>query len=154
MDELEDMKKRVIHVRERLAAMPGSGSDQSGPADPQTGERWDRYNVLGHMAEMLPYWIGQLTVALDQGVPIGRQPDSHERRAGIDGGRSAGEAALRDQVDAGLGDLVAFLGRLGPGDLDRAITMRNRGEQPMRWALENLLVGHVEQHCSQLTELG
>lgn len=154
MDELENMKQRVIGARERLAAMPDTGSDQPGPADPQTGERWDRYNVLGHLAEMLPYWIGQLTVAMDEGGPIGRQPDSEGRRAGIDGGRSAGEAALRDQVDAGLGGLVVFLDRLGPGDLDRAITMRNRGEQPMRWALENLLVGHVEQHCSQLTELG
>lgn len=153
MDELETMRRRVAAVRERLAAMPAAGSDQQGPPDPKTGERWDRYNVLGHMAELLPYWVGELTAAMD-GAPIGRAPGSAERQAGIDGGRAVGEAALRKQVDAGMHELALFLDRLSPQDLDRTITMRNRGEQPMRWAVENLLVAHVEEHCSQLTELG
>jgi hypothetical protein len=147
------MKQRVIASRKRLAAMPSTGPDQPGPPDPKTGERWDRYNVLGHMAEILPYWIGELSVAIESGVPVGRQPGSAERQAGIQGGRAVGEAKLREQVDAGLADLVIFLGRLSPRDLERTIEMRNRGEQPMRWALENLLVAHVEEHCSQLTEL-
>ncbi len=154
MDELETLKQRVIAARVRLAAMPATGPDQPGPPDPKTGERWDRYNVLGHMAEILPYWIGELTVAMEDGIPIGRQTGSVERQAGIDGGRAVGEAKLRRQVYAGLADLVRFLDRLRLGDLDRTITMRNRGEQPMRWAVENLLVAHVEEHCSQLTNLG
>lgn len=154
MDELETMKQRVTAVRARLAAMPATGSARPGPPDPKTGERWDRYNVLGHVAEILPYWIGELTIAMSDGVPIGRQAGSAERQAGIVGGRAVGETKLREQVDSGLADLVRFLDRLSPGDLDRTITMRNQGERPMRWAVENLLVGHVEGHCAQLTELG
>lgn len=154
MDELETMKQRVGAARERLAAMSGTGSDLPGPPDPKTGDRWDRYNVLGHMAEILPYWIRELTAAMNDGGPVGRQPGSAERQAGIIGGRAVGEAKLREQVDSGMADLVRFLDRLSPGDLDRTITMRNQGERPMRWALENLLVGHVEEHCGQLTELG
>lgn len=154
MNELETMKQRLTAARERLAAMPAGGSDLPGPPDEKTGERWDRYNVLGHMAEILPYWIGELTVAMSEGAPIGRPAGSAERQAGIDGGRAVGEAKLREQVDAGMADLVRFLDRLRPGDLDRTITMRSRGEQPVRWAVENLLVGHVEEHCGQLTALG
>jgi len=154
VDELETMKQRVINARQRLAAVPATGSDQPGLPDPKTGERWDRYNVLGHMAETVPYWIGQLTMAMDDGVPVGRQAGSAERQAGVDGGRAVGEAKLREQVDASMADLLRFLDRLSPGDLDRTITTRNRGEQPMRWAVENLLVGHVEEHCGQLVELG
>ncbi len=154
MDERETMKLRVTAARERLAALPATASDEPGPPDEKTGERWDRYNVLGHLAEILPYWIGELTVAMNEGAPIGRQPGSTERQAGIDGGRAVGVAKLREQVDAGMADLVGFLDRLHPGDLDRTITMRGRGEQPVRWAVENLLVGHVEEHCGQLTALG
>jgi hypothetical protein len=154
VEEIETMKQRVIAAREWLAATPAADSDQPGPADPKTGERWDRYNVLGHMAEILPYWIGELTVAMDDGAAIGREPGSAERRAGIAGGRAVGEAALRRRVDAGLAGLVSFLDRLSPADLDRTITMRNRGEQPLRWVVENMLVAHVEEHCSQLASLG
>lgn len=152
--ELDELKRRVLESRARLAAMPASGSDAPGPADPKTGERWDRYHVLGHMNEFLPYWIEQLTSAIEVGAPVGRGPGSAERQAGIDGGRAVGEAALRGRVEAGLGDLVQFLERLSPADLDRTITTRNRGEEPMRSAVETFLVGHVEEHCGQLTALG
>lgn len=153
MDELEAMKQRVGAARDRFAAMAATTSDEQGPPDPKTGERWDRYNVLGHMAEFLGYWIRELNAALDDDAPVGRQAGSAERQAAIDSGRKVGEARLREHVDAGMADLVRFLDRLSPADLDRPITMRNRGVQPMRWAVNNLLVDHVEEHCGQLSEL-
>jgi hypothetical protein len=151
--EVESYRHRVVAVRERLRALPVSESDRQGPLDPISGERWDRYNVLGHMAEYLPFWVGELRLALE-GQPFGRQPGSTARQQAVDTGRKVGEAELRGRIDAGLDNLQRVLQDIGPEQIDRTVTMRGRGEETVRWALENLLVGHTEAHCEQLAELG
>ncbi|MGH7765242.1 MAG: hypothetical protein ACREOM_12590 [Candidatus Dormibacteraceae bacterium] len=153
MDEIETMRRRAVAARERFRALPHLNSDQLGPPDPKSGERWDRYNVLGHMAEFLPFWVAQIEMAMD-GAELGRQPGSTERQQGVDSARAVGEGELRERVDSGLEGLLRFFDRLRPVDLDRQVTMRGRGEQTMRWAMESLLVGHVEEHCEQLAALG
>lgn len=140
-------------MRERYRALPESGSDRLGPPDPKSGDRWDRYNVMGHVAEVLPFWVAQLEVAMG-GQPFGRQPGSTERQQAVEGGRQVGEIVLRERIDSGFEGLLRFIDRLAPGDLDRRVAMRGRGEETVAWAVENLLVGHAEEHCDQLTELG
>ncbi len=153
VSELETFKRRAGEARRRLQALPaGTGADRQGPPDPQTGERWDRYNVLGHMAEFLPFWVAEVGAGV-RGEEFGRRPGATERQQAVEGGRSAGEAALRDRVDAGVDALVAFLDTLSPAALGSTIAMRGRGEVEVRWALENLLVGHLEGHVKQLEEL-
>jgi hypothetical protein len=152
VDEIETLRGRVTAVRERFRALPQSDSDRQGPPDPKSGERWDRYNILGHVAEVLPFWVGQLSVAME-GAPFGRQAGSTDRQQAVEGGRVVGEAKLRERIDSGLEGLLLFTDRLSPSDLDRRVTMRGRGEETMRWALESLLIGHVEEHCDQLTAL-
>ncbi|HZA82076.1 MAG TPA: hypothetical protein VFC13_11475, partial [Actinomycetes bacterium] len=52
---------------ERLQAAAGRirasavvlGEDALTEPDPESGERWDRGQVLAHVAEMLPYWAQQ-----------------------------------------------------------------------------------------------
>lgn len=152
MDHVETLRSRTKAVRERFRALPVSAADRQGPPDPKSGERWDRYNILGHVAEILPFWVAQLEVAL-QGQPFGRLPGSTERQQAVESGREVGETALRERIDAGFETLQRFLDRLESSDLDRTITMHGRGEQTLGWAMENLLVGHAEGHCDQLAEL-
>ena len=59
----------------------------------------------------------------------------------------------RGQVARGIENVLALLVKLQPADLDRTINMRGRGEVTVRWALENLLVEHLEEHCNQLYAL-
>ena len=152
MDEVEALRRRAAAVRERFRELPRSGPDRQGPPDPKSGERWDRYNILGHVAEVLPFWVAELKLAME-GQPFGRQPGSNARQQAVEGGRAVGEAKLRERIDSGFVGLLRFLDGLEPSDLDRRVTMRGRGEETVGWAMENLLVGHAEAHCDQLSEL-
>jgi len=152
-DELDGMRRRVNVARARLRALLPAAADREPPADPQTGERWDRFNILGHMSEFPTFWSAELARAMESGGEFGRVPGSTDRRDAVDGGAKLGEAALKRQAARGVEDVLALLAKLQPADLDRTINMRGRGEVTVRWALETLLVGHLEEHCNQLYAL-
>jgi hypothetical protein len=159
MGEIEGLRERLEAARRAYAALPRDGWGQPGAVDEATGERWDRGNVLGHVAEMLPYWTGQVRDVLSgQAGAVGRDAvGSARRRMGIDSGREAGEDGLLDRIDGGMGDLLDLLGGLQEADLDRPLRYRPVGaddrEVDVRYALGYLLVGHVEDHLEQLNRL-
>ena len=152
-DELDGMRRRVVVARARLRALLPASSDGEPPADPRTGERWDRMNILGHMSEFPTFWCDELSAALDSGAEFGRRPGSTNRQDAVDGGAALGEAGLKRRVARGIENVLALLVELQPSDLDRTIYMRGRGDVTVRWALESLLVGHLEEHCDQLYAL-
>ncbi|HET7465460.1 MAG TPA: hypothetical protein VFL29_02225 [Candidatus Dormibacteraeota bacterium] len=153
VDELADMRKRVVVARARLRALLPASRDHEPPADPKTGERWDRMNILGHMAEFPAFWTAELESAMVTGEEFGRRPGSTSRQDAIDGGATVGESELKRRAARGIESILGLLGKLEPADLDRTVTMRGRGEVTLRWALEYLLVGHVVEHCDQLYSL-
>ena len=153
MAELEEMAARLEAARDRLHGVPVSDSHELGPADPKTGERWDRLNVLGHTAEVLPFWSREIRKALDSGVRMGREPGSSGRVEGIESGRLIGEPALRERIDQGVAAALGLVRGLSPTDLEREIDTFGRGMITVRTALESFLVGHLEDHVAQLTEL-
>lgn len=150
--ELDEFRARVLAARDRLRSLPQASELKRGPEDPKTGEAWDRLNVLGHMAEMLPFWITQLRRGL-RGEPYGRTEEGYlQRRAGVD--MRGEERALRLKVDRGCGRLLALLDRLDDSDLDRTLNPLPGRPTKVRDALEGQLVGHLEGHVEQLAQLG
>jgi hypothetical protein len=154
VSEIDGLRERVETARRRYAALPVRGWGEPGPQDEQTGERWDRGNVLGHVAEMTPYWVAQLRAVLAGADAFGRdEAGTASRRAGIDTGREAGEVALLGRVDAGIGELLALLADMHDGDLERRVTQRGGQadrQVTVRQAIETVLVGHLEEHLRQL----
>jgi hypothetical protein len=153
MSELESMADRIRAARERLRRLPQSESHEQGPPDPKTGERWDRLNVLGHTAEVLEFWSAEIPRAVAAGDVVGRQPGSAGRMEGIEGGRLIGEEKLRERIEAGTETAIACLGNFKDEQLDHMVETRNQGTIPLRRALEIYVVGHLEEHVNQLTEL-
>jgi len=152
-EELDGMRRRVTVSRARLRALLPAAADREPPADPKTGERWDRFNILGHMSEFPTFWSAELAAAIESGVEFGRRQGSTDRLDAVVGGVQTGEAALKRQVARGIENVLAVILKLQPADLDRTVNMRGRGEVTVRWALETLLVGHLEDHCNQLYAL-
>jgi hypothetical protein len=153
MAELEEMAARLEAARDRLHGVAAIDSPELGPPDPKTGERWDRLNVLGHTAEVLPFWSREIRKALDSGVRMGREPGSSGRVEGIESGRLIGEPALRERIDQGVAAALGLVRGLSPTDLEREIDTFGRGMITVRTALESFLVGHLEDHVAQLAEL-
>ncbi|HKA51725.1 MAG TPA: maleylpyruvate isomerase N-terminal domain-containing protein [Candidatus Dormibacteraeota bacterium] len=157
MGEIERYRDRAEAAAQQVVNLPRTGWGEPGPPDGQTGERWDRGNVLGHMAEMVPFWTGQLRAALGGATSLGRDEAGYaQRRQAIATGRDLGEEELIARIDAGLTALLGLLAELTEKDLDRKLTYHSAGHErqvDLRYPLEELLVGHVEAHLRQLGEL-
>jgi hypothetical protein len=158
MSEIAAFRQRVVEARRELNEIPLAGRGPQGPPDERTGERWDRGNVLGHTAEMLPFWCEQVRSILSGATEISRGEEGYaRRRLGIEGWAERDEAALRGEVDRGIDDLLRLLEELAPADLERPALYRSatgEREVDLRYPLEELLVTHLEAHVRQLKELG
>jgi hypothetical protein len=159
-DDFQDlavMRSRLMAARARLQGLPLASRLDTGPTDPATGESWHRGNVLGHMSEMTDYWIVQLRNAAAGSKEVGRNEEGYKsRRHGIDLGNAATEAELKVAVDGGIGRVIDLLDTFSAADLDREVVYHSRdGDRDARVGelLESLLVGHVEEHVSQLASL-
>jgi hypothetical protein len=119
--------------------------------DPDTGERWDRRQVLAHVAEMLPYWVEQVElVAAGDQVPFGRARSNPERIAAIERDRREDPSRLLDRVDEGLGVVLALLDRLDDDALARSGRHQVLGEMTVAAIVDRFLVDHLEEHADQL----
>jgi len=151
------MRERVAAARALLASTPISTEGGAGPVDPATGEAWHRGNVLGHMSEMLDYWTAQLQGAIQGTQTMGRdQKGTALRRQGIDQESGLSEAELRKEIDQKIGRVLVLLAAMSPDDLERTVDFHNReGNRTARVGelLQNLVVGHLEEHIQQLAAL-
>ena len=157
MISAESLRQRAGAARERLRAIPATGRGEFGAPDPETGERWNRGNVLGHIAEMLAFWTDQSRAAVGGQATVGRgEPGYARRREGIERGDVVEEAALRASIEGSLGDLDRLLSGLPPDALTIPLVYRRQdGERHLSLGefIDQFLVGHLEEHLVQLEEL-
>ena len=118
---------------------------------------WGPPEVLGHVDEMLPYWVDELerVLAGDASDPprFGRIATDQSRLDRIDLDRHKPVAELLDDIRSGLDRASAFIGRLTEADLARVGVHPSRGEISVGDSLEAFLSGHLEGHVAQLREI-
>lgn len=157
MSDLESYRRRAREAGAALAALPLVGRGDLGPPDEKTGERWDRSNVFGHVAEMLPYWTVQVREVMGGATQIGRdEAGSLRRREGIDSGPAEPEEELRRDIERGVGGLETLLDEMREEDLERTalyVAQSGNREVQLREVLDMLLIGHLEAHIDQLKQL-
>lgn len=116
---------------------------------------WGPREVLAHVEEMLPYWLGELERVVDgpRGVPFGRVAEDSSRIGLIDRGRTLPLRVLFDRIDAGLATWAVRCASLT--DVERAAvgTHPSAGELAVAAMPERFIIGHVEGHISQLEEI-
>lgn len=154
---IDGLRERVLNVRSQLDGLRWGGSEELSPPDPETGERWRSANVLGHLYEALPFWTAQVHAVLEGAVETGRGASGYaRRREGIETGNSVPTQELTSRVGGAVDGLLGLLAGMQDADLSREITHRARsGERKMRLGelIEELLVGHLEEHARQLDEI-
>jgi len=150
-----DRSSRLRTAAERIrAAVPKVPDDARTSADPETGEQWDRGQVLAHVAEILPYWSEQIELVVERGggVPFGRVKSDPERNAAIERDRLVDTAELLRRMDQGLLGVLALLDRLDERALERTGTHERIGEMTAAAIADRFLVEHLEEHAEQLEE--
>jgi hypothetical protein len=151
LDRLADAQAAYVALQPRVAA----GDPWPLAVDFGTGPEasWGPREVLAHVAEMLPFWLGELERVVD-GAPgptdFGRVSEDDVRLGRIERDRTLPLRVLFARVDAGLRDWAARLGTLTE-DEGAASGMHSRlGEMPAAEILERFALGHAEDHIAQL----
>jgi DinB superfamily len=121
---------------------------------------WGPREVLAHVEEMLPFWLGELERVVDGGaadgaggVPFGRVADDATRIGIIGRDRDLPLRVLFGRVDAGL---AAWADRLAGLTDEEGLRMGRHprlGEMPARAILERFVLGHAEDHVAQLESI-
>jgi len=150
---------RLDAVRERLRALsdakPIPGSLTS--ADPDSGERWDWGQVWAHVREFPDYWMNQIEAALaappDPPPSFGRVRTDPGRVSAIEAERRTPVPMLWSSIDAQLLRLRRELETFTAQEWELRVRHATLGILDMPGILERFLVGHLEEHATQLAAL-
>ena len=154
---LEDGRDAFLALAPRVeAGRPWPLSDAFG-VEPES--HWGPPEVLAHVAEMLPFWLGEIARVLDgpdepdEPVPFGRVA-SNELRIGVIGrDRTLPPIELFERVDAGAERFGRFLRELAEEDGARRGVHPTLGEMDVLAIAERFVVVHLEEHVQRLGEL-
>ena len=143
-----DLAPRVVAGEPwQLAEDYGTGPEAS----------WGPREVLAHVEEMLPFWLGEMERVIDgdgsDPVPFGRTAEDPLRIGIIDRDRSLPLRVLFGRIDAGLGGWAARLATLTPSERERIGVHPRLGQMPAPAILERFVLGHAEDHVAQLVDI-
>jgi hypothetical protein len=119
--------------------------------DPDSGERWDRGQVLAHVAEMLPYWAQQAElIASGRQAEFGRVSSDPDRIAAIERDRREDPGRLLGRVDEGVAVVLALVDGLDDQALARTGRHQTLGDMTVAEIVDRFAVAHLEEHADQL----
>lgn len=141
------------------ARAPWPLSDVYGPG-PESS--WGPPEVLAHVAEMLPYWLGEIERILDpheqsaaggEPVQFGRVEGDTLRVGLIGRDRTFPMRELVDRIEASSERVARRLEALTDPEVARRGQHPTRGPMVVSDMLEPFLIGHIEGHVRQLREI-
>jgi len=158
-DRLDQSLEAMVELGPHLAA--GEPWAMAGVVGPGPESSWGPREVLAHVAEMLPFWLGEIELILDAGggtagggepLGFGRLEADDLRVAIITRDRAFPARELLGRLEA-EGRRVSRRFRAF-GDAEAAAVGRHltRGDLTVRDIAERLIVGHLEGHVTQLRE--
>lgn len=150
---------RLVDAHARLAALePAVVARAPWPPSKHFGVEpeasWNPPELLAHLAEMFPYWIGQIDRILEghpQPVSFGRVQSDDDRIDAIGRDRHLPVEQLFERVAAGASAAGARVRAFTDAELETRGTHPTLGEMTVRGVIERMLLSHVEGHVEQLT---
>lgn len=158
-DPTAEFLRRLEAVESRLQAHADAeiAPDALTAPDPPTGERWEAGQVWAHVAEFIPYWLGEAERVVAEGrqqpVAFGRTKSDPTRLAAVERDRDRDRRLLWNRVAGDIAGLRAFLSVLEPSAWAARGTHSTLGEMDLSGIVDEFLVGHLEQHAEQLDGL-
>jgi hypothetical protein len=117
---------------------------------------WGPSEVLAHLSEMAPFWLGEIERVLAgdrQPVPFGRTADDPVRLAILERDRTLPPRELYDRITSALGRLEVRWRSLSADERARVGLHPRLGEMTVEQLPERFIVGHLAEHVTQLEEL-
>lgn len=157
LDRLADVRASLGALRPQIASADPWPLAASFGTEPEAS--WGPREVLAHLAEMLPFWLGELERVMDGDgsasvpVPFGRIADDASRIGLIERDRSLPLRVLFDRVDAGLSAWMGRLPTLTATDHERIGLHPRLGQMAVGDMAGRFILGHTEEHIAQLASI-
>jgi hypothetical protein len=154
-DRLETATEAMMELGPPLAAgEPWPVADVVGPG-PESS--WGPREVLAHVAEMLPFWMGEIELILDAGgasepLAFGRLEADDLRVGIISRDRVFPARELLGRIDVEGRRVARRLRALNEADAASLGRHPTRGDLRVSEIAERLIVSHIEGHVTQLRE--
>jgi len=149
----EMQAQRLERVYEQVATLlrePGVASRlRTAPGE----NEWSAMQTLGHMTEMIPYWLHHcrvLIAATGEPPRFGRTPGAPERLAGVAHGAAAQPDALLGRLQEEARAAAGAIRKLSMAERSKRGISPERGEMTVAEVLESFIVGHAEEHLAQV----
>jgi hypothetical protein len=156
-DRLDRAARRLAALRPRVeAGVPWRLSSNFG-IEPEA--YWTPPEVLAHLAEMLPYWLGEIDRVLGgaargaEPVAFGRLQADAGRLGAIGHDRTVPIPGLFDGIESGARRVSEKAQGLAESDWSRQGVHPTRGEMSVSEMFDRFVVSHLEEHVAQLEEI-
>jgi hypothetical protein len=162
VNSLEPLLDRLSSAGARLAAtrpaVEAGAPWPTGAAGEGGGEHeWGPTEVLSHVAEMLPYWLGEMERVIAGPAdgtagpaPFGRTATDQLRTLTIARDATLPVRELYDRIAAALQRYRWRLPELTEEEIARTGAHPTRGELAVPALVERFAVSHLEEHAEQL----
>ena len=126
-------------VVRRLRAAPGENE-------------WSAMQVLGHVVEMLPYWLNHCQGLITAAEPpqFGRTLDAPERLAGVDRGATGSPDELLRLLNDEVQTTARAIRQMATAERGKKGLHPRRGEMTVADIVEVFIVAHAEDHLAQV----
>ena len=149
----EAQARRLERVREQLTTLLRQPEATQRLRASRDENEWSVMQALGHMVEMIPYWLRHcqtLMAATTEPPRFGRTLDAPERLAGVERG-ATGELnellrALNDEVQTAANAIR----RMSAAERGRKGVHPKHGEMTVAEVVETFIVAHAEEHLAQV----
>lgn len=118
-------------------------------------EEWSVMQILGHMTEMLPYWLSHANAIIassDELLKFGRALDAPERLEGVERGAAATPEVLLQQLQDAMQQTSAAIRVMSPADRAKRGLHSRLGEVSVAQLIETVIVTHAEEHLTQIRQ--
>jgi hypothetical protein len=158
MDELLDRLRAAAAALEatRPAVEAGAPWPLAATFDHSDEARWGPGEVLAHVAEMLPYWLGEVERILagpPGPVAFGRIGTDPVRIAIIGRDRSLPVGELYARLNDGVARWTGRLETITPAELEKVGLHPTRGEMSVAAIVDRQILGHMDEHAQQLERI-
>jgi len=140
----------------RAAVEAGSPWPLAATFDHSDEAHWGPLEVLAHLAEMVPYWLGEIERVLagnPDPVPFGRIATDTVRLSVLERDRSLPPRELYDRTTGDLQRLGRRLATLTPAELARRGLHPRAGEMTVAAMPDRFIIGHLAEHVVQIEAL-
>lgn len=152
LDRLADARAAYAALSGRLAAGEPWPLATAFGTEPEAS--WGPREVLAHVAEMLPFWLGEMERVVDGDggttVPFGRVSEDASRIGLIARDRSLPLRVLFARIDAGLSAWLDRMPTLTDADRAKVGQHPRLGEMSVEGIADRFVIGHAEEHIVQL----